>query len=61
MMCNARYDATHGKGLRVLTLEQMLQRLPIAFEEVKSGNTSKTIINEIRKIISSLYGAKEIT
>ena len=61
MMRNARYDATHGKGLRVLTLEQMLQRLPIAFEEVKSGNTSKTIINEIRKIISSLYGAKEIT
>ena len=61
MMRNARYDATHGKGLRVLTLEQMLQRLPIAFEEVKSGNTSKTIINEIRKIISSLYGANEIT
>ena len=61
MMRNARYDATHGKGLRVLTLEQMLQRLPIAFEEVKSGNTSKTIINEVRKIISSLYGAKEIT
>ena len=61
MMRNARYDATHGKGLRVLTLEQMLQRLPIALEEVKSGNTSKTIINEIRKIISSLYGAKEIT
>ena len=61
MMRNARYDATHGKGLRVLTLEQMVQRLPIAFEEVKSGNTSKTIINEIRKIISSLYGAKEIT
>ena len=61
MMRNARYDATHGKGLRVLTLEQMLQRLPITFEEVKSGNTSKTIINEIRKIISSLYGAKEIT
>ena len=61
MMRNARYDATHGKGLRVLTLEQMLQRLPIAFEEVKSGNTSKTVINEIRKIISSLYGAKEIT
>ena len=61
MMHNARYDATQGKGLRVLTLEQMLQRLPIAFEEVKSGNKSKTIINEIRKIISSLYGAKEIT
>ena len=61
MIHNARYDATHGKGLKVLTPEKMLQRLPIAFEEVKSGNISKTIVNEIRIIISSLYGAKEIT
>ena len=39
----------------------MLQRLPIAFEQVKAGNTSGNWLNKIRQIIYSLYGAKEIT
>ena len=34
--------------------------LPIAFAQVKSGNTSENSLNEIRKIIYSLYQAKEI-
>ena len=38
----------------------MLQRLPIAPAQVKAGNTSETILNEIRQIIYSLYWAKEI-
>ena len=33
----------------------MLQRLPIAFTEVKAGNKSENLLNEIRKIIYSLY------
>ena len=36
----AAYDAKHGKGLKILTLKQMLQRLPIAVAQVKAGNTS---------------------
>ena len=28
-----------GKGLKILSLKQMLQRLPIALEQVKAGNT----------------------
>ena len=32
----------------------MLQRLPIAIAQVKAGNTSKSLINEIRQIIYSL-------
>ena len=38
----------------------MLQRLPIAFSQVKAGNTSKNLLNEIRHIIYSLYVAKKI-
>ena len=39
----------------------MLQRLPIAFPQVKAGNNSENLLNEIRKIIYSLYQSKEIT
>ena len=36
MMDNARYDATHGKGLKKSTPKQRLQRLPITLAQVKS-------------------------
>ena len=39
----------------------MLQRLPVAPEQVKTGNTSENVLNEIRQIIYSLYQIKEIT
>ena len=39
----------------------MLQRLPIAFAQVKAGNNSENLLNEIRKIIYSLCQSKEIT
>ena len=39
----------------------MLQRLPIAFTQVKAGHSSESLPNEIRKIIYSLFQAKEIT
>ena len=39
----------------------MLQRLPIALAQIKAGNNSKTLLNEIRQIVYSLYQAKEIT
>ena len=39
----------------------MLQRLPIALAQVKAGNTSENLLNEIRQIMYSLYRAKEIT
>ena len=37
------------------------QRLPIALAQVKGGNTSEDLLNEIRQIRNSLYRAKEIT
>ena len=39
----------------------MLQRLPIARSQVKTGKTSANLLNEILQIIFSLYRAKEIT
>ena len=38
----------------------MLQRLPIALRQAKTGNTSENLLNEVRQIIRSLYQAKEI-
>ena len=39
----------------------MLQRLPIALAQVKSGNNSENLLNEIRQTVYSLYQSKEIT
>ena len=39
----------------------MLQRLPIALSQVKAGNTSEKLLNQIRQIAYYLYRAKEIT
>ena len=39
----------------------MLQRLPVAFKQIKAGNTSENLLNEIHYTIYSLYRAKEIT
>ena len=39
----------------------MIQRLPVALAQVKAGNTSENLLNEIRQIIYSLYQEKEVT
>ena len=39
----------------------MFQRLPIAFAQIKAGNSSETLLNKIREIVYSLYQSKEIT
>ena len=39
----------------------MLQRLPIALAQVKAGNNSESLLNEIRQIVYSLYQSKQIT
>ena len=52
---------TKGKGLKILTPKQMIQRLPIALAQLKAGNNSENLLNEIRQIACSLYQSKEIT
>ena len=61
IMSEAKIKATEGTGLKILTPKQMLQRLPIAFAQVKPGNNSESLLNEIRKIVCSLYQSNQIT
>ena len=39
----------------------MPQRLLIAPAQIKAGNNSESLLNEIRQIVYSLYQSKEIT
>ena len=48
------YYSKLGRGLKILTPKQMLQRLLIALAQIKAGNNSKSLLNEIRQIVYSL-------
>ena len=58
MLSEAKNKATKGTGFKILTPKPMLQRLPIALAQVKAGNNSEKLSNEIRKIVYSLYQSK---
>ena len=49
-----------GSGLRILTPSEMLSRLPISLGQLKAGNNSKKLKNEIRQLLYSLYRSKKI-
>ena len=61
MLSEAKCKENYGSGLKILIPKQMLQRLPIALAQVKAGNNSENLLNEIRQIVYSLYQSKEIT
>ena len=50
-----------GKGLKILTPNQRLSRLPISLAQSKVGNNSEKLKNEIRQILYSLYRSKKLT
>ena len=50
-----------GKGLKILTSNQMLSRLPISLAQLKTGNNSEKLKNEIRQLLYSLYRSKKLT
>ena len=49
-----------GQGLKILTPDQMLSRLPITLAQLKAGNNSQKLINEIRQLLYPLYHSKKI-
>ena len=49
-----------GEGLKILTPNQMLKRLPIALAQIKAGNNSESLLNEIRQIIYSYIDQKKL-
>ena len=67
MLSDANYDAKKKKnetketGLKILTPKQMPQRLPIALAQLKAGNNSESLLNEIWQIVYSLYQSIQLT
>ena len=50
-----------GQGLKVLNPEQMLSRLPISLAQLKAGNISQKLKNEIRQSFYSFYRSKKLS
>ena len=54
-------SATEEKGLKILTPNEMLCRLPISLAQLKAGNNSEKLKTEIRQVLYSLYKSKKLT
>ena len=63
--CQKRFSDDHdsnewssGSSLKILTIKQMLNCLPILLAQIQAGNNSKSLKNEGRQILYSLYRSK---
>ena len=50
-----------GQGLKILTPQQMLSRLPISLAQINAENNSEKLKNEIRQLFYSLYRSKKLS
>ena len=56
MMSEAKLKATKGTGLKILPPKQMLSiTIPLTIPQLKAGNNSESLLNEMRQIVYSLY------
>ena len=55
------YRQQQGQGLKILTPNQMLSRLPISLAQLKAGINSEKLKNEIRQLLYFLYRSKNLT
>ena len=44
-------EVKEGKGLKILTLNKLLTRLPVLLPQIKAGNNSHKLKKEIRQIL----------
>ena len=58
---NFNKQSQEGKGLKILTPNQMLSRLPISLAQLKGENNSEKLKNQIRQLLYSLYRSKNMT
>ena len=58
-MTDAKQDETMEKELKILTPNQILQWLPITLAQVKAGNNSESLLNEINQITLCLNQKKK--
>ena len=57
---NKEIKKQQGSGLKILTPNQMLSRLPISLVQLKAGNNSEKLKNEIKQLLYSLYRFKKL-
>ena len=57
----SKQNQQKGQGIKILTPNQMLNRLPIALAQLQAGNNSNKLKNEIRQLLYSLYHSKNMT
>ena len=50
-----------GKGLKILTPDQMISKLPISLAQLEAGKNSEKLKNEVRQLLYSLYPSKKLT
>ena len=60
-MLNFNKQNQEGKGLKILTPNQLLNRSPITLAQLKTGNNLEKLKNEIRQLLYSLYRSKNMT
>ena len=58
---NGQVQKQRGLGLKILTPDQMLSRLPIILAQLNAGNNSEKLKNEIRQLLYSLYRSEKLT
>ena len=58
---NKEIKKQQALGLKILTPNQMLNRLPITLTQLKAGNNSEKLKNEIRQLLYSLYRSKKLS
>ena len=61
MTCQTYKVNKKEKGLKIMTPKQMITRLPILLAQLKAGNNSQKLKNEIRQIVYSLYRSKNLS
>ena len=54
-------EREQGQGLKILTLQQIITRLPILLAQLKAGNNSQKLKNEIKQLLYSLYRSRNLS
>ena len=57
---DSEFSDTKGSGLKILTPDQILSRLTISLAQLKAGNSSEKLKNEISRLLYSLYRSKKL-